>query len=1390
MTDETPAPERAERRRRTALWWLLVTAAVLVGLLFGVFAVGRYGLISKPGREFVLTLVQGKKVGRFGTLDVYGLKGDLWNDFTLERVAVSDAKGVWLEAKNVRVDWSWTPLIGRRFHAELISAEVLRLIRRPELEPQLEPPSPMPLSIDIDRFEGQIELLPEFSKEYGRWTIAGEADIDREGAKAVKLDARSVSRPGDFVTADVSIGGRGDLKDTLKVDVQAVESKGGPIAGSLGYSPDLPFTLKARIGGATKDGRVEALLKSGAFTPLLVDGRWDDGGALIGGRMVFAGSDLFAPFARRLGDEVKFGLAGRQRAADRFAVAWEARAPNLTARSFGVFEPKGRTAPDGVRLDVATGSISRLIGHDLAGAGRIKGVWNGDPTAWRFTGDTSVEQFTAVGYRLGKAAGPIEIAWKAGRWDVKTKLTGTGGMGNGVLPRLFGPRPRADIELARLKDGRFLLTRVDATGAGLKIKGSGARGLTGTLTFQGQATLTDPSTIRKGAKGEIVADFKGNRPHGVNRWNVTADARGRRFATGLSQFDRLMGTEPRLKATGALVNNVIEIDRGRLEGKAAQADGKGAMGLNGSLNLALDWSAKGPFQAGPVEIAGQAKGTGNLTGNLGAPRIDLKARLQQIDTPVITLTDAMVDLTFQSDPRGSDGRIGVVGGSAYGPVRAASAFQFVPGGVTLRDLNVDGAGVQAKGGLALRNSAPSAADLTFAAGPGVFLASGKLAGTVRLTDGPGTAAAVLDVSGTDVRPRGATWALRTLSLKGTGTLARLPFTVTADVAGPNPGRFNGTGLYSRAGQSQSVSLSGDGALRGVKFNTLAPAVVTLDPDGRSLKLDVGVGGGRLTADASQAGENVDARAEVAGVQLNALSDRFEGKLTGSLDLHGRGDQLGGSLDARLEDARSLDGPRKLAVDATVKAKLTDRSLAIDASAFDEGGVRADTSLVLPVEASARPLHLAIVRDKPMNGRFSAAGEIQPIWDLLLGGDRRLSGQISAEGSLAGTLNAPKVQGYANLEGGRFEDFATGLKLTALDMKTRFDQGGAVVESFTAADGGRGTVTGDGRLDLRAGGASSFTVSLRNFRIIDNDLADARATGPLTVTRAADGKLALVGDLAVQEAEISATRVGGRGGGVVKMDVIEINKPFGEQQMIQPRAPGPSVALDVTLKADNRVFVRGRGLDVELALDAHVGGTVAQPELKGLATVVRGDWEFAGARFVFDEGGTVGLSTNLAAIDLNLRAVREDPSLTAIVEIRGTAQEPEVKLTSEPALPQDEILSQVLFGRSASQLSPLEAAQLASALASMAGGGGLDVFGNLREFAGLDRLTFGGGDQSGMTVAGGKYVTEDIYLEIIGGGVEGSAVEAEWRARRNLSIVSRIAATGAATLSIRWRKESR
>ncbi|HEX8470120.1 MAG TPA: hypothetical protein VF633_03320, partial [Brevundimonas sp.] len=94
-----------------------IAVAALIVLLLVATVGGRMYLTSDAGRGEVVKALTDLRLSRYGRLKVEGLSGDLFSDFKVARLTVSDAKGVWLEANDLRVDWKFSTLLGRRFHA-------------------------------------------------------------------------------------------------------------------------------------------------------------------------------------------------------------------------------------------------------------------------------------------------------------------------------------------------------------------------------------------------------------------------------------------------------------------------------------------------------------------------------------------------------------------------------------------------------------------------------------------------------------------------------------------------------------------------------------------------------------------------------------------------------------------------------------------------------------------------------------------------------------------------------------------------------------------------------------------------------------------------------------------------------------------------------------------------------------------------------------------------------------------------------------------------------------------------------------------------------------------------------------------------------------------------
>ncbi|HEY5107373.1 MAG TPA: translocation/assembly module TamB domain-containing protein [Caulobacteraceae bacterium] len=1363
--------------------WLIIAAVVLVAIIGAVAMTLRYAPLTTVGRDFVEAQVDGLKVGRLGRLKIAGVRGDPWRRFTVARLTIADTQGIWLDARDLTVQWRWRSLLQRRFHVDFVAARTVEVLRRPVLSAP-ERPRRSPLAIDVNRASARVVLTPAFSGTRGVFDVGGVLQRERSGSARGALVALSALHRGDFLRA------RFDLHRSrqLLLVATAREAVGGALAGALGLPADQPFSLSARANGSMGAGSFSVIATSGPSSPLAALGAWSGAGGWARGEVQLASSRLLAPYQAALGPQVRFAMAGRRAADGFYALDLTAQSRNAGLSARGEADIGRRsTGPGGIAFDARVADAGAIFPGPTLGPMRVVGGLGGDAARWSAVGKVTLAGLRQGGFSLTSVSGPVRLEAKAGAIDISLAATGAGGRGGGLAAALLGAAPRVTADATRFADGRMLIRRLHVIGAGAKVQAEGRVGLFGDLSFSGQANMANLAAAKSGAKGVILASWSAKQAGTDRPWSFSIDAKASDFASGLAEADRLLGGSPRLSAKASYDRGIVAISHASLGGAAGAVTAAGQMGPGGALRLKLDWRARGPLDLGPLEIAGAAVGSGALTGTLTSPRADLLADFDHVDLPYLPLDKAHLVLSFLGGDAGANGRFSLTGDSAYGPAAGSARFAFAPKGVDVSALAVNAAGVTAAGSLALRDNAPSSADLRLTAGPGALLSEGRATGTLRIVDASGGARAAFTLEAANAVLRQGALAVKSLKVSADGPLARLPYVASAQGVAPSgPWKIAGAGLITETPGGRLATFSGDGRARGIGLRTLEPAEIRFESGGLFARLRLGAGAGRANIDVAQTKGTMTASASLSDLGLNLINADLIGRIDANLTLAGAGPDLHGQMDARLTGAGGRDLAEAAPVDGVIKASLAGGSLTVDAALTNASGLRARTDIVLPAEASAAPFRIAINRTRALSGQFAVNGELRPVWDLLMGGDRSLAGRLSAAGSISGTLADPRAIGTAALDNGAFEDAETGLKLTGVTVHAVLADNAIDVRQFSAGDGAKGSVTGAGALSLARQGLSSFRLDLRSFRLLDNDLAQAAASGQLIVSRAGDGKVKLTGALAIDRAQIAPNPP--VASGVVPMEVVELNKPaeLEERQPQQTRA-GP-VALDVAFKAPGGIFVKGRGLNVELSLDAHVAGTTQDPILTGVARVVRGDYDFAGKRFQIDERGVVYLGSSAETIRLDLTAVRDDPTLTAVIRIQGTAAKPRITLSSTPTLPTDEILSQVLFGAAAAQLPALQAAQLASALSTLSGGGGFDVIGGLRRFARLDRLGFGGDATTGATIAGGKYLNNNVYLELTGGGRQGPTAQLEWRVRKHLSVVSSVARQGDTRLSVRWRKD--
>lgn len=1374
------------------LVFLLTVGVLLLGL--------RIAPLTQEMRMFIQTRAEGLQVGPYGRLHLEGLDGDIWRDFTVRKLTVVDGKGVWLEADGLRIRWRYAELLRSRLHVTDVTAARLQLIRQPIPKTDNRPPGKPPsFSYAIDRMKTRVEMAPAFAIQKGVYDLDAGFAMEDRGATTVRLDAKSVLRPGDFLTLALELG----KGQALKLDADAKEVKGGALAGALGLDAAQPFDLAAHLSGTLANGQLQAVVHSGAAIPLQARGAWNPKGGGLGAHVVLGASRWTAYLTSAFGPEAQVALIGKQHSGSLYDMDVRLIASNIVLMGKGPLDVAKRSSP-GLNLAVVVNDLHKLTPFPQMGGGKASGVIAGALDDLRFSGDAEARDLELWGWRLKRAAGPVKVGWKKGELDVQGNVAGFGGSGAGVIAEAGGATPKASFDVVRLKDGRVLIKSLDAAGKGVRLQGTGGQNpLFQGLSFKGDLQITDLGQVLPGAGGGLQASWSAGQDAGFNKpWVFTAEGRGARMTTGTAEIDRLMGPDPHLTLSANFVDGAFNVGKAALEGAKEKASAEGRWGLAGDVDFKLAWEAEGPFGFGPLEIDGKAEGVGRITGTTGAPKIELAANFGSIAFPKMTVRQAHMDLTLEQGKDGSDGAVALGGQSDYGAARARANFRFLSAGIDLTAIDADAGGVKAKGGLSLRDGSPSSADLAVDIGPGALLGEGEAKGSVKIVGDGKAARADVDLTAKGVVLRDQPLALATAHLTASGRLSQLPYTLTADGAWlRTPVKVDGAGVLAKDPKGYAVTFSGSGNLRRAPFRTLEPVTVRLDQDDKSARLRLALGGGQAQLDGSMAGSAVTLNAALTGVDLSFLSEDFTGGLDAHFALQGQGPELHGAFDAALKDAKSRDARRGLSIDGQFKGVLQAGRITLDGKLGSQQGLTSTANLVLPAEASAAPFRIALVKTKAMQGSFEANGEIQPLWDLFLGGERTLGGKLMAKADISGTIADPKVTGRVDLMDGLFDDYASGLKLRAVNLGAALNTDSITIDRFQGTDAGKGRMDGSGRMNLARDGGGNLTLNLTGFRLVDNDTAQADASGQVALTREADGKAKLTGALDIIRGEVNAAAR--TGPNIITMDVVEKNKPFRLDEQLAPPVtaaqPQGVVALDVTLKAKRGILIKGRGLDLDMSMDARVTGTTLKPVFDGDAHVVRGDYDFAGKRFEFDNRGVVHLSNDPNFIRLDLTATREDPSLTAVIRIQGTAAKPRITLTSNPVLPNDEVLSQVLFGASAAQLSPLEAAQLASALSALAGGGGFDVVGNLRAFARLDRLALVGGTAAtGVSVAGGKYLTDNVYVELAGGGRAGPSVQVEYRVTRNLSVVSKLAnqtttqgggvPVGGASLSVRWRHD--
>ncbi|KQT45871.1 hypothetical protein ASG47_13070 [Devosia sp. Leaf420] len=1389
-------------------------------------------------KDWLTSFVQDRLSTPERQITLSNIEGALGSDVTIREITISDQQGVWLRVNNASLNWSQTALFTGRLQVNSLKADSIEYLRNAVPAEGVDLPPPEAGSFSVPEFPVAIELgelsIPKVTFGEGVFGLGSEISL----AGNLKLDGGNLDTTLDIVRLDGPGGTLDlDLKyardsNEINLNLDLNEPENGVLANLLSIEgrPAMQLTLAGQ--GPVADLRADLNLLANGQTALSgvstitqnADGYLID--ANLGGPLSTLIAEQYRPF---FGADTRLTANALLRSAGGFdlnalnisggQLALEATA-STTADNFlsrldlkaSIADPQGGlvTLPaagttqvraaqfvidfgeDGSEDWRADVGIDGLVTDEFSAARvglNVNGVASAlaDPTKRMitFNGDGAVSGITgdeAVIAALGDSVGlGLAGLWNAGQPIELAQLRVVGkALTAGLSGNIDGGGFRGRIGLQTDNIAPFsALAGRDLTGA-LSLDAEGSLAFIGggfDLTFDGSGnnlTIDDPTAdallagnvalsgrLARTPAGLVADDFAITNPQVQFTADGVYGTAEANFAIGLDLSDLGLLSD---QASGAL--NV----RGTAKSTSAEAPVVLALDANVADGRLIDRTLRDAKLGLNLDVL-----SGKISGSVdGSAMLDGYEATLSSQIAVDEVQQALKDLNFEiagtrifgSVSRAVDtalltGRLDVVAPDVS--LAAALLLQDAAGSVNAALVLAPVDGTQQVGltanasGLTVNDIVVGRADIT---------------GTV--SDLFGVPVANGTIAASDVKAAGATITSLNARADQSGDTTRFD----GEAALATGTRIDLAGALAPTDGGYRLSLDRANLTQGTLAARLASPTELIVRD-NAVSLDAlrfDVGSGSITATGT-AGETLNMRVQISALPLS-IANTIVPSLGLAGTLEGTAVISGSSSDPQVQFQAQGSGinaaviqPFGIApVSITASGTYANNLVALERLAANgSGGLSVSGSGRVPLAGNGLAVSLTGSAPLALANRFVA--------------DRggQLSGTANFNADVSGSISAPQFGGSVSVAGAGYIDPELNLRLTGITGRASLAGTQARIENLSANLSTGGSASASGTVGISGQFPADLSVSINSARYSDGEIFLATVSGGLRLTGNLLGTPLLAGNVTIENANITVPE--GFGGGTPLIDVRHINTPPAVSQTLQraridaagapvPQTRSAGLLLDVNVNAPNQIFIRGRGLDAEVGGSVRLAGPLNNIQPVGAFSLERGRLSVLGQRLDF-ETGTVTLVGDLDP-QLYFVARTEGDNITVFVTISGRASAPDVSFSSNPSLPQDEVLSRLIFKRSMGELSPIQLAQLAGAAAELVGGGGGGgLVDGLRGAAGLADLDVVTDAQGNVGVQAGTYLQDNVYLGVTAGANGQSKVSI------NLDVTDDLVVRGAA-----------
>ncbi|MBB4009234.1 translocation/assembly module TamB domain-containing protein [Allorhizobium taibaishanense] len=1341
---------------------MLVIALTLVGTTqFGSRFVGDLvaSLASKPNRVIAID----------------GLGGLLNGHLRAAKITVSDASGTYGEIENLSIKWSPFALLSRRFEASDIAASSITLLRKPlpSTEPATQSTNDTDFSLPVDVNVERISV-PQITLEKPLLGTAARLALDGNLAAssntiASRLALRGVDLPQTALSANVAFAPQ---QNRLDIDAVLQEPKGGLLATllQLPNTPAIAITVKGggpidnwkgELTGAldgtprldviathrlASDGRHVTLNGNGAFDSLMPADLRD----------LFAGNTMIDLAARIDNDGALTMEKG------------SLETGSLAMKASGTYSPKGENSLKAM-LEGKNGAAKLRLpmgdGTLLADVAGLSFSLTGAADAAKLDASATVDHLSMP---QGNFSG-ITLTAHAPAFDLAQR--------KGIIDTVLS------VQQAQLTDPNL----ARAVKAPLTLKAP--------VSVDRDRIAAQPLTIESPTiGGSIDASY------------TLAD---KAVAASYQLFARPEAL-PQPLAEKLVAKTGAQTDMVKLKGEARYSAASGLAVPNFALDTRL-LKAAGQFsfvdQQVSADLSGELSDLAVLQPNAsGKAGFTVKA-----DGPVAALkTDATINIDdamlagrklsgFAMEAkadliRGAPTATVTAKGSLDGkPVTSALDLTSKDGVTALPTLKLTVGDNHLSGALTFSKAFLPSGSLTFdfpdlglLAALGGQTASGDLKGDIKLDETGGKIAAQIKADGSAIRQGTVTVVkpaidittsdLTALALQGTAKADRIAtssatveqLALNFDRRGTRTdidlsGRYDnapltGKALVQQDGSSIGIALQEFAASpRGIALTLSRPTNITVEGGTATIdNLAIKTGSGTVSV-TGKAGATLDLTAQINALPAslaNTISSGLDaaGTISGKITATGTSAAPNVAYDLRWEDASAAKiaaaGLPPLSI--TASGTFAENRLAVQSKVTGSGGIS--------VTGGG---YLSLAGDKPVDMAFKANLPLAALQGVLTKQGLTAEGMANGDIRIGGSLSTPALSGKVTTSKARLIDVRHNIALEQLTVDVALDGDQARINNVSGRISAGGKVSATGTIDLKGQGLpADISVKLDHAVYVDGTLVTATTTGTLGLKGPLVDGPTLSGKLTLDKTSITIpSRLPGS---IAQIDIKHKNAPADVRRqtaILNPEKPGDGanspIKLDLQIAAPSQIFVRGRGIDAELGGTVSLAGSVAAPQVSGGFTMRRGRMVILTKRLDFSTGKITFSGGLIPVVDFVASSTSGSTTLTATVE--GVATDPQISFSSAPALPQDEVLAQLIFGQSMSKLSPLQIAQLADAVGQLGGGNSTSLFNSLRSAVGVDDLDVSTDAKGNTQFSAGKYLNDKTYLEFQQGSTGSKAV---------------------------------